>query len=222
MNSEFPVTNVLIADSQFLIVEGLKSLIAENKKYSLFGVIETKFNLGRSLEEMERGVLIIDFWSVDFVEFEDIKSFIRKFPSIQILILTNTINKSEFVELTKAGYKNIIYKNADKEEFFNAVESTLKGKKYYSSMLLDMILEMNSGKQSLEESKSLTSSEIEIVKLIAKGLTTKEIALHKCISFHTVNTHRKNIFRKMGVSNASELVMHAIQQGWIETIEYYI
>ena len=103
MNSEFPVTNVLIADSQFLIVEGLKSLIAENKKYSLFGVIETKFNLGRSLEEMERGILIIDFWSVDFVEFEDIKSFIRKFPSIQILILTNSINKSEFVELTKGS-----------------------------------------------------------------------------------------------------------------------
>jgi len=60
------------------------------------------------------------------------------------------------------------------------------------------------------------------VKLIAEGLTTKEIANRKHLSFHTVNTHRKNIFRKLNVSNTSELIMFAIKSGWIENIEYYI
>ncbi len=68
----------------------------------------------------------------------------------------------------------------------------------------------------------LTASEIEIVKLIAEGMTTKEIASRKNVSFHTIMTHRKNIFRKARVNNASELVMFAIRAGIIDTIEYQI
>ena len=58
--------------------------------------------------------------------------------------------------------------------------------------------------------------------MIANGLTTKEIATKRIISNHTVSTHRKNIFKKIGVSNASELIIHAIKAGWIDNIEYYI
>ena len=222
MNIENSSTKLLIADSQFLIVEALKSFFSEEQKFSVFGVVESRVQLEKALLEMGRGVLIIDFWSIGFIEINDIKLFLSKFSTIQVLILTNSISKPDFVELTKAGYKNIIYKTADRSELASALESTLKGKKYYCSLLLDMILEMNSAKQSISEQKTLTSSEIEIVKLIASGLTTKEIALRKSISFHTVNTHRKNIFRKMDVSNVSELVMFAIKQGWIDNIEYYI
>jgi len=222
MNIENSSTKVLIADSQFLITEALNSFFDEEKRFSVFGIVETRVQLEKALLEMGHGVLVIDFWSIGFIEINDIKLFPSRFPSIQILILTNSISKPDFIEFTKAGYKNIILKTADRSELISALESTLKGKKYYCSLLLDMILEMNSAKQSISESKTLTSSEIEIVKLIASGLTTKEIALRKSISFHTVNTHRKNIFRKMGVSNVSELVMFAIKQGWIDNIEYYI
>ena len=85
-----------------------------------------------------------------------------------------------------------------------------------------MILESNDSKQVIEDSTQLTTSEIEIVRLITGGMTTKEIAEKKCISFHTVNTHRKNIFRKLNVSNASELIIRAIKSGWIDNIEYFI
>jgi DNA-binding CsgD family transcriptional regulator len=81
---------------------------------------------------------------------------------------------------------------------------------------------LNEKKFSSEETGQLTASEIEIVRLVAEGLTTKEIAIRKHISFHTVATHRKNIFRKLGVTNASELLMYAIKAGIIDTIEYHI
>jgi DNA-binding NarL/FixJ family response regulator len=81
---------------------------------------------------------------------------------------------------------------------------------------------LNETKVVPEEPTHLTSSEIEIVRLISGGVTTKEIANQKNISFHTVNTHRKNIFRKMGVTNASELIIQAIKAGWIDNIEYFI
>ena len=68
----------------------------------------------------------------------------------------------------------------------------------------------------------LTNAEIEIVRLISEGFTTKEIASRKFISFHTVISHRKNIFRKLGVTSVSELIMVAIRYGLINTIEYHI
>jgi DNA-binding CsgD family transcriptional regulator len=68
----------------------------------------------------------------------------------------------------------------------------------------------------------LTATEMEIVKFIAEGMTTKQIAAKKFISFHTVISHRKNIFRKADVNSVSELIIYAIKAGWIDNIEYYI
>jgi DNA-binding CsgD family transcriptional regulator len=57
---------------------------------------------------------------------------------------------------------------------------------------------------------------------VANGMTAKEIALKKNLSIHTINTHRKNIFKKLAVNNVSELIIVAIKAGWIDNIEYYI
>ena len=167
-------------------------------------------------------MLITDNTLLDYNDPDDLLRIKRKFPQLAILILTNSLNKAEFTELSKIGIKNIIYKTADRDEVLSAVEAACKGKKYYADEIIDMILEMGENKSVLEEPTQLTVSEIEIVRLIANGLTTKEIASLKNISFHTVNTHRKNIFRKMGVCSASELIIHAIKAGWIDNIEYYI
>jgi DNA-binding NarL/FixJ family response regulator len=87
---------------------------------------------------------------------------------------------------------------------------------------MDMLFDLNVKKGLIEETNQLTTSEIEIVRLIGQGLTTKEIASRKILSFHTIMTHRKNILRKLGVSNASELIMFAVRTGIIDTIEYHI
>ena len=80
-------------------------------------------------------------------------------------------------------------------------------------------------KSKPDSSKSvfhLTNAEIEIIKLIAQGLTTKEIAAKKILSYHTIITHRKNIFKKLEINNTSELVMFAIKTGIVDILEYYI
>jgi DNA-binding NarL/FixJ family response regulator len=222
MNIDHQIVNVWIADSQFLIVEALKSFFKEDERYTVKGMANTKNDLFKILDSSNNGLLIADIVSIDIDGAEEFRELRRRFPNIPVLILTNSISKTDLIELTKAGFKNIIYKTVDRDELSSAIEATLKGKKYYSSELLDLMLDLNIGKQTIEESKALTTSEIEIVKLVSQGFTTKEIAFRKNISFHTVNTHRKNIFRKMEVSNISELIMKAIKLGWIDNIEYYI
>jgi DNA-binding NarL/FixJ family response regulator len=138
------------------------------------------------------------------------------------MVISNSINRKELHELNNLGVTNIILKTADHEEIDEALNALLKGKKYYSNELLELLFESNERKSSGEESGQLTNSEIEIVRLICDGLTTKEIASRKFISFHTVISHRKNIFRKLSVTSISELIMYAIKAGWINTIEYNI
>ena len=216
------VDNVIIADSQFIVVEGLKSLIGTNDRYCIAGTAATLSDLYKLLENNGIGLLITDFANFDYDGIDDLKAICVNFPQVVILNFTNAITRSEFTALTKLGVKNIIYKTAEKDEIFSAIESALRNRKFYSDEILDMILELGETKLSAEDQKHLTVSEVEIVKLIADGLTTKEIAAKRNISYHTVNTHRKNIFRKTEVSNASELIMHAIKAGWINNIEYYI
>lgn len=213
---------IVIADTQFLVVEALKSLLANDERFSIAGIVTTRDELFNFLEKEPSQLLIADIASLDFDKSDDLRFIKQLFPQLSILILTNSISKDEFARLTKVGIKNIIYKTAEREEVLAAVDAALRGKKYYSEEILDLILELGESKSVPEEPTHLTGSEIEIVRLIAGGLTTKEIASQKNISFHTVNTHRKNIFRKMGVSNASELIMHAIKSGWIDNIEYFI
>ncbi len=216
------INKLIIADSQFLVVEALKSLILADRSYSLTGVVATKSDLLKLLEKDSFDLLITDFANVDYDGLDDLKILKQRYPQLTILILTNSISKQEFSDLNRVGIKNIIYKSADKDELFSAIESTLKSRKFYSDEILDMFLDLSDNKSVPEDPKTLTPSEIEIVKLIAGGLTTKEIASRRNISYHTVNTHRKNIFRKVEVSNASELIMLAIKAGWIDNIEYYI
>jgi len=216
------VDNLIIADSQYLVVEALKSLIASDGRFFLAGVAGTRSDLYKILENIGSGLLITDIANIDYDGIDDLKTIRQNFPQISVLILTNAISKTEFTGLTKSGIRNIIYKTADKDEIFSAIEATLKGRKFYSDEVLDMALDSNENKYTPDDPKHLTPSEIEIVKLIADGLTTKEIAAKRNISYHTVNTHRKNIFRKVEVSNTSELIIHAIKAGWINNIEYYI
>jgi DNA-binding NarL/FixJ family response regulator len=214
--------NTVIADSQYLITESLKIIIKDSDHYSNIGVVDNFCDLDLILKANQIDILITDFGLIDYEGFDKIKQIINSYPKTRILILTNHINRNELNELTRIGIKNIIYKTADSEEIFVALDATIKQKKYYSGEVLDLLMESSTNRSEMKEPAYLTPSEIEIVRQIAKGLTTKEIAKHKHVSFHTVMSHRKNIFRKLNINNASELLMYAVKNGLIDGIEYYI
>lgn len=213
---------VLIADSQFLITESLKIILNDEGSFIADSVVTGKNEIIKTLTNNDVSVLIIDPLFIDLNNISEIKDIKKSFPELKLVVLTNSISKTELHELNSLGITNIILKTAGKEDIFEALNAALKGKKYYSNELLEILFEVNERKLHFEETGQLTQSEMEIVRLISDGLTTKEIASRKFISFHTVITHRKNIFRKLGVSNVSELIMYAIRSGWINMIEYHI
>ncbi len=213
---------IVIADSQFLIVESLIHLIEEENRYVLCGVAENRESLLELLKHHSPDLLITDINLIDYEGLEDVKSIKEGFKILSVLILTNQITNEELGKLLKCGISNISLKTDEKKDLLSSIEMAVKKKKQFSDQILDMILELSEIKNSTPEPSSLTLSETEIVKLIAAGHTTKEIALKKHISFHTVVTHRKNIFRKLDINNVSELIKFAVRKGLIDYLEYNI
>lgn len=220
MNSKENKTDLIIADNQFLVTESLKLLLSE--QFNIIAVAGTVNELNTILNKCSPQLLITDYSTFDYNGLDDLKEIRKNLPQLNIVILSGNITKDELSGFNSVGIKNIIHKNCDREELFACINAALAGKKFYSDIFLDMLFDINERKSNLSETGQLTLSETEIVKLIAQGLTTKEIAMKKFLSFHTVMTHRKNILRKVGVSNASELIMYAIKSGIIDTIEYHI
>lgn len=219
MKSE--TSNIIIADTQFLITESLKILIRDSTAYSLLGTADDLIELKNllAINQTNSDILLI----TDYVlfDYEVLKQIKNEYPKLQVLILTNSINRNELNELTRSGIKNIIYKTTGKKDLFLSVEAAFKGEKYYCQEVLDILMD-TPDKNGFNEPCHLTPTEIEIIKHIANGLTTKEIAVKRNVSFHTIMSHRKNIFFKLNINNVSELVIYAVRAGFVTDIEYYI
>jgi DNA-binding NarL/FixJ family response regulator len=216
-----PEKQVLIADSQYLISRSLAELLSEKYHFTVKEIVTSRKDLEKSVKEGQFSLLIIDVNHFEFEGPADLKIAISS-DLIPVLVLTNSLTRNELAGLDSIGIKNILFKSSNEAEILTAVDHTLQGRKYYGREVMEILLEKGEWKKTVQETTSLTAAEIEIVKLIAEGMTTKEIASRKNVSFHTIMTHRKNIFRKARVNNASELVMFAIRSGIIDRIEYQI
>ncbi|HET7733507.1 MAG TPA: response regulator transcription factor, partial [Paludibacter sp.] len=111
----------------------------------------------------------------------------------------------------------------DYDVIATAILTTVSGKKYYCSEALQIIMDgHNRKKENSLKRNLLTSTELELVQLFTQGKTAKEIAEMRCLSHHTINTHRKNIFRKLNLNNIQELIKFALKNGLVDLTEYYI
>ena len=213
---------IILADDQFLITEALQKILPEAEGFTMAAVLRSAHDLEKFMQNNNPDVLILDISILSQKGIQYLGEIKTNHPETAIVVLSNHFSSNEIGTLNKIGIKNMLYKTAEKHEIFEAIHAAIKGKKYYSPEIVDMLLETREKKDHIGEASPLTGAEKDIVVLIAGGLTTKEIARQKNISFHTVNTHRKNIFRKLGINNVSELLMVAMKNGLIDTIDYYI
>ena len=113
-------------------------------------------------------------------------------------------------------------KDCTKEEITSALKEAIKGNRYICNYVSNILLDRNKQTQDHHSKQVLTATEQEILKEMALGKTTKEIAAIRYVSVHTIMTHRKNIFRKIEVNNVHEATKYAMRAGIVDMAEYYI
>lgn len=209
---------ILIADNSYLIREGLRSIINSTKEFKLVGEVEKAEGIAENILLHQPDVLVIDYTS-PFFSIHDIYLIHQKFPATNILAITNPENKTTISQAIENGVVSYLLKDCSKDEIIEAIQNTAKGQKFFCGKILDIVLKdkevVFSEKISCDGIK-LSAREVEIIQLVAEGMSNKEMANRLFLSVHTITTHRKNIMSKLGVNNTAGLVMFAIRQNLIE------
>ena len=210
---------ILLADKQDITRAGLIHVIEKMEgletKY-----VEDKTELMLALRENEDTVVILDYTLFDINDSAELLILNQRFPYTRWLLFSEDLS-ADFVRVLIASSSmfSVLLKESPLTEIKEAIRFCVDSKRFVCQRMMEVLL---TPPQEAEEKVNLTKTETEILKDIALGMTTKEIAVKRFSSFHTVNTHRKNIFRKLGVNNVHEATKYALRAGLVDSAEYYI
>jgi len=210
--------NILIADAHFLSREGLKSLFLQRPHYRVIAETSHKYELFELLKTLKTDILILDHTRLEKFQFTDLALIQVVNPTVKILLISDIDNESLVRSTIDFGVNSYLTKSCDGEEIFSAIEAILKGEKMFCRKIVDLLLNLPAGNSTNCDPTILSEREIEIVRLIASGYSTKEIADTLYRSFHTIATHRKNIMKKLGLSKTSELLVYAMNANLIKPV----
>jgi two-component system, NarL family, nitrate/nitrite response regulator NarL len=200
---------LLIADDHLIFLESMSLLIESLPEFELVGTASNGKEALQKLQESEVDILLCDYVMPQMDGIELIFRVKENFPAIKILMLTGNEDISGIKKAIQMGVTGIILKNTRKEEFRKALLSVGEGTTYYSSSVMQILSQNPLPEENQNE--SLSKRELEILKLIADSLTGIQIAEKLHISYNTVETHRKNIFKKLGVNTSHALIKYVFE-----------
>ena len=211
----------ILADNQELTRLGLKTLLSEYSE-STVTIVEDKAALIERLRHDSHTVVVIDYTLFDFTDEDNLLIVVDRFPEAMWLLISDDLNHATVKKFLYSSKRIcIVFKDTPIYLLREAINVTRSGSRYICQHATEALLSDIQEERETPQAQ-LTATELAVLKAIAQGRTTKEIAAERCSSIHTINTHRKNIFRKLGVNTAHEAVKYAFRAGLVSTMEFYI
>lgn len=211
--------NYIIADNQELTRFALESLLEKNEAANIYRAFD-KAGLVALLKEHESAVVLLDYTLFDFTDEDQLLIISERFNLSDWILISDELTPQFIRRVVFSSHQfSVVFKDGPLSEVREALNSVERHTRYLSQRALETVITQQ---QDDEAPSILTTTETEIVKAIAQGKTTKEIAAERFSSIHTVTTHRKNIFRKLGINTAHEAVKYALRAGLIDPSEFYI
>lgn len=206
---------ILIADDHKFILDSLEMLISTMPEHEVIGTYGSGTEVLNALAENSNIDAILSDYNMGGLNgIEMTREIKRRFPHIKVLLLTVSEDAETIKEAFGAGVAGYVMKKAGKAELQKALQTIASGEKYYSESVVFELLNRDKKIGDLvQESNTqglLTERELEIIRLIARELSTNQIAEELYISPATVETHRHNILKKLGVKNSIGIVMYAV------------
>jgi len=212
--------NYIIADNQELTRFALESLLQKEEEENVVFRAYDRAGLVALLKEHESAVVLLDYTLFDFADEDQLLIISERFSLSDWILISDELTPQFIRRVVYSSHQfSVVFKDGPLSEVREALNAVDRHTRYLSQRALETIITQQ---QEDETPSILTQTETEIVKAIALGKTTKEIAAERFSSIHTVTTHRKNIFRKLGINTAHEAVKYALRAGLIDPSEFYI
>jgi DNA-binding NarL/FixJ family response regulator len=215
---------IILADNQNISSLGIRFLLNQAAVKELITEIETKKELFDLLQIDSDVLVILDYNLFDFDSSNELVLLNSKFDKTDWILFSDELNDDFLVNLLyNTNSIGVVLKSNSTEEIHTAICEGLKGRRYICNHVSNILLDITKRNNDMKRQENkLTATEQEILREIALGKTTKEIAVQRFVSSHTIMTHRKNIFRKLNVNNIHEATKYAIRAGIVDMAEYYI
>ncbi|MBF0408082.1 MAG: response regulator transcription factor [Candidatus Riflebacteria bacterium] len=209
---------IVLADDHRIFREGLKSLLQTDPGLNVVGEAQSGIELLKLLKSVECDLAVVDIAMPEMDGLTALKEIKCRYPQIKVLILSMLNDYSHFLQAKTLGASGYLAKEDAGDDFIRAIDKIQKGKMYVSPSVMTLLAERqvhimeSEGTPSLE---ILTKREKQILGLITKGLSNKNIAAELTISIHTVENHRAHLLEKLNIKNTASLVKYAIGKGLI-------
>jgi len=218
---------ILIADDHEVFRRGLRCLLEGRPGLEICAEVANGREAVRIATELKPDIVIMDISMPELNGVDATRLIRRKLPSTEVLILT--VHESEEMgrELVAAGARGFILKADDSGQLLTAIDQLCQHRPFFTARVTRMVLDEFVSHQAdrddrdgaegrNEPATNLTGRERQVVQLLAEGKSNKEVAGVLSLAIKTVETHRFNVFRKLGIHSLSELVHYAIRNGLVE------
>jgi DNA-binding NarL/FixJ family response regulator len=200
------VIHILLIDDHPLVLDGIKTMLKDEPSVEIVGACKTAAEALAFLSSKEPDIILLDISLPDMNGLELCEKIRTTNKQTKIIGLTSTNEAGIITGLLQRGGNGYLLKNMEREELLEAIRTVQKGKVYLSKSANDKVLEQFQSTKAAEETHLLTRREKEILQLLADGLTGPQIAEKLFLSPLTVETHRKNLFRKFNAHSVQLLL----------------
>jgi DNA-binding NarL/FixJ family response regulator len=208
---------VLLADDHTLVRAGVRKILEAHPGFSVVGEVADGRAAISALKEQPVDVLVLDLSMPGVDGFEVLRRAKSIRPEIKVLVLTMHASAEYVARAVREGADGYLLKDSAVQDLVAGIEAVMAGREYYSPPVQRELTEMVRGSSGTKRrAEPITEREREVLKLVAEGLSTKEIADRLDISTRTVETHRANLMRKLGLHSVARLTQYAIREGLID------
>lgn len=211
--------NVIVADDHRMFTDALQGFFTAESGIQLVGSVGNGDELMLLLKTLKPHVILLDINMPGMNGITATSLIRKKYPRIKIVIVTMYRTPEFIINLYKLGVDGYLLKNSSKEELIDAIKNVDKGGKSFSDFVSDTVLKEKqyNRPEHFDDGKfSFSNRETEIVRLLANGLSTQEVADKLFLSFYTIESHRKNMLNKLNLRNTAELVKYAAHLGLLD------
>ena len=206
---------VLIVDDHAIMRDGIRALLTVNDDIEVIGEASEGREAIKKLEQLKPDVIVMDIAMPGMDGMEATRQMVKANARVKVLILTQHDNKEYILQAIKAGAAGFVPKRALGSELVSAIRAVSRGDSVLYPSVASALIEDYRQRSELDPYDRLTAREREILKLIAEGHTSQEIADMLVISLKTVLGHRTKIMEKLDIHNRTELIKYAMRKGLI-------
>lgn len=208
---------ILLADDHSILRAGLRSILNSKSDFNVIAEVDNGMDAVKSALTTAPDLLLTDLSMPKKNGTETISEIKKRLPEVKCLVLTMHNTEEHIRMALNAGADGYVLKDDSHEELLTAIKTVLSGKMYLSPSICGNVvngyLNSSATEQPISSWDTLTRREKEIIKLIAEGYRSKDIAEQLSISIKTVEKHRSNLMRKLDLHSVSSLTNYAIQKG---------